>query len=79
MLRYIRKILVAGHMHSLQLIIRGVPKNLKIILHELLRGHKRGYAIKHSICINHIIFFNKYRIDVTQRAIKRRISRRLHL
>jgi hypothetical protein len=75
MIRYINMLLKNVKHGNYIILIRGVPRNLRRILKEILIGRRRSKKSRRLSHVNYIVFSNKFEHVMTQRAIKKRLRK----
>jgi len=76
MIRYVNRLLHYAKSGSYAIIVRGIPRGAKKLIKELFLGRKRRTTKKRLLHISYIIFTNKYKHNMTQRAVKKRLKKK---
>ena len=79
MIKYVGRLFKAVRVQSLNILIRGAPRDYKKILRAFLRTFNEKTRKVHDTTVNYVFLTNAFIPSMSRRAIKKRVAKRIHL
>lgn len=79
MFKYMRRVFSLANFGPIRIIVRGYHKNLRRHLREIFYGQQRAYykVLLTNCYPTEIYFYNKFEHTLTERAVKKRVKKRI--